>query len=507
MDSDLITLYQERGFSFFPLRKKSKKPIFDWAAWQTRRPSNEEVKTWQDQGLLNQVAIVCGAISGIFVLDVDDPEVFDSWMLAQHHPMPPSPTVRTGKGRHIYFRHPGGKIKNSTKKIPGADIKADGGYVVAPPSIHPGGKPYEWIEFLDLSQDMSDPPPWLTEFIEREVSATVAVSTDDLLRPDEDWVTEALRGVAEGERNHIAAKLAGWYLGRGDSTSQTLEQLRGWNLRNLPGPLPDKELRAAVASVGRAEAKKRIRTQAGQGIETPDTSGLPWDEQRQAALQGLGERLGLPITDIRSTKTDNSIWEIVLGDEGSVIVTAPQLVEQGRFSTRMIAAAHLVPKPVPKAKNGHGGWIAVVKDIIRLAVNMEAGPEGTAQGEVQDLINNFISMYRGIEYISPAKKIPAGAPFFIVHRDGAPCLYARLDQIYLQAKSLGYKLTRRDLISLLPGLGHETERFSWQGQTIRAWKLNLDVVPSETKLYVFKKAGENDATRAENDGKNDCLCV
>ncbi|MFI7598423.1 bifunctional DNA primase/polymerase [Actinoplanes sp. NPDC049681] len=60
--------------------------------------------------------------------------------------MPPTRCVRTGSGGwHLYYRHPGGTLaKNLDKRgHPGIDIKADGGYVVAPPSIHPGTRqPY-----------------------------------------------------------------------------------------------------------------------------------------------------------------------------------------------------------------------------------------------------------------------------------------------------------------------------------------------------------------------------
>jgi len=148
---DMIELYQKHGFSFFPLRKKSKKPLIEWAVYQTRHPTQEEVDDWRAKGLLGQVAIVCGAISGIIVLDVDDPEKFNAWREKNNFPLPPTPTVRTSGGKfHYYFKHPGGKVKNSVKKIPGADIKGDGGYVVAPPSVHPTGADYEWAEFLGL---------------------------------------------------------------------------------------------------------------------------------------------------------------------------------------------------------------------------------------------------------------------------------------------------------------------------------------------------------------------
>jgi hypothetical protein len=61
--------------------------------------------------------------------------------------MPPTRAVRTGSGGwHLYYRHPGGRLAAKLHGHPGIDLKADGGYVVAPPSIHPStGRPYRWV--------------------------------------------------------------------------------------------------------------------------------------------------------------------------------------------------------------------------------------------------------------------------------------------------------------------------------------------------------------------------
>lgn len=483
---EYVEKYQQRGLSFFPLRKRSKRPIFDWGAWQVRRPGTEEIKTWQDQKLLNQIAIVCGAVSGIIVLDVDSPQAFDAWAIAQKLHLPATPMVRTAKGRHIYFKHPGGKIKNSTKKIPGADLKADGGYVVAPPSVHPDGTVYEWIEFFTLDDfEFAEPPVWLRDYFEHEASTKVEISNVDLLPPEEDWISKALQGVNRGERNDTAVRLAGYYLGRGEPEPRVLEMLRSWNLRN-PEPLPDKELQRTVASVARKEAKKRVREGVGQSGEKL-ADGLPWDEQREARIQGLGDLLGLPISDIKSTRTDNSVWEIVLGDEGSVVIDAGQLTSQAAFRTRFCQVVHLLPNKITSTKKEPSKWDSVVKEIMGLAVHLESSPDSTALGEVQDLISGYLLEYRGIEYISKNKPIPTGAPFFILHRNGKPCLYVRLNALATQAKYTGYNLNRRRISSLLPGLGHEWEEYYWCGQTVRAWNLNLEQIPREIKEYVYKK--------------------
>ena len=90
------------------------------------------------------LAIRTGAVSDLAVIDIDPrnggrllPEL-----------MPPTRCVSTGAdGWHLYYRHPGGPLAKDLKHrgYPGIDVKADGGYVVAPPSIHPGTRrPYRW---------------------------------------------------------------------------------------------------------------------------------------------------------------------------------------------------------------------------------------------------------------------------------------------------------------------------------------------------------------------------
>ena len=91
------------------------------------------------------LAIRTGAISDLAVIDIDPrnggrllPEL-----------MPPTRCVATGSdGWHLYYRHPGGPLAKNLdhRGHPGIDIKADGGYVVAPPSIHPGTRrPYRLV--------------------------------------------------------------------------------------------------------------------------------------------------------------------------------------------------------------------------------------------------------------------------------------------------------------------------------------------------------------------------
>jgi putative DNA primase/helicase len=92
---------------------------------------------WTDEPNAN-IGIATGAVSGIIVLDVDgeDGEASLAALEREHGPLPETPTVLTGKGRHLYFAHPGVPVPNRVRVALGLDVRGDGGYVVAPPSIH-----------------------------------------------------------------------------------------------------------------------------------------------------------------------------------------------------------------------------------------------------------------------------------------------------------------------------------------------------------------------------------
>ncbi len=57
-----------------------------------------------------------------------------------------------GGGDHYYYSYPESGLGNSASTIAAkVDVRGDGGFVVAPPSVHRSGCPYEWVEAPDMS--------------------------------------------------------------------------------------------------------------------------------------------------------------------------------------------------------------------------------------------------------------------------------------------------------------------------------------------------------------------
>src|SRR5918995_3477968 len=147
--------YHRRDWCPIPIKERSKEPnLLELQPYLSRRPTREELGAWAWSG----VGIVTGELSGVLVLDVDGPE---GEAELRKHGHPATPMVRTASGGlHLYFKHPAHEVKTGIRIAPGLDVKASGGYVVAPPSIGPNGKPYEWLVSPEEAE-LADPPEWL----------------------------------------------------------------------------------------------------------------------------------------------------------------------------------------------------------------------------------------------------------------------------------------------------------------------------------------------------------
>jgi hypothetical protein len=194
------------------------------------------------------VGIVTGAVSGLVVVDVDlrhGGDVSLEGLEREHGRIPTTVECRTGGGgRHLYFTHPGGLIRNKVGLAPGVDLRGDGGYVVAPPSVHSSGVRYAWVEGRSPgSTEMARLPDWV-----------VRLGVDHPLRrghPVAYWRQLVADGVPEGERNNTIASLAGHLLRHGVDPAVAMELLLCWNRVRCHPPLPDDEVAAVVESITR----------------------------------------------------------------------------------------------------------------------------------------------------------------------------------------------------------------------------------------------------------------
>jgi Bifunctional DNA primase/polymerase, N-terminal len=100
------------------------------------------------------LAICTGTVAGLAVVDIDPR---NGGQLDRALMRPTATAATGGGGWHLYYRHPGGPLLPALAGRPGVDVKADGGYVVAPPSAHPATRArYRWAGRRGVAEM---PPP------------------------------------------------------------------------------------------------------------------------------------------------------------------------------------------------------------------------------------------------------------------------------------------------------------------------------------------------------------
>jgi Bifunctional DNA primase/polymerase, N-terminal/Primase C terminal 1 (PriCT-1) len=239
-----------RGMHVFPCWKGSKKPATTHGLKDATTDRNV-IEAWWHREDYN-VAIATGVVSGVFVLDVDglDAEAELRKLEAIHGSLPPSVEAITARGRHVFFRMPDATIANSASKIgPGLDIRGDGGFVIAPPSIHPTGRRYCWS--VDSARAFAAAPDWLLERITMPKVTNVTMASIE-------WRDLIREGVGEGQRNASIARLVGHLLHHHVNPPEVLELAYAFNEARCRPPLSSAEVHAIVNSIAGRELLKRI---------------------------------------------------------------------------------------------------------------------------------------------------------------------------------------------------------------------------------------------------------
>jgi hypothetical protein len=256
--AEAIDDYIAHGWSIIPIRSGDKRPLIRWEEFQSRRPRVEEVRAWFSGWPEAGIGIVTGAVSGLVVLDIDfrhGGEASLERLERQHGRLPATVECRSGGGgRHLYFAHPGALVRNKVGLAPGVDLRGDGGYVIAPPSLHTSGVRYAWVrDRRPGTADLAPLPDWLLrQAIEQP---------GRLGHPITHWRRLVREGVREGERNNTIASLAGHLLRHSVDAPVVMEVLLCWNRVRCQPPLVDEEVVSIVESIKRLHARDdQLRT-------------------------------------------------------------------------------------------------------------------------------------------------------------------------------------------------------------------------------------------------------
>lgn len=190
--------YAARRLPVFPCAPREKLPaIRKWKGqgrdpgpgWRGNGVSDAStdprlIRNWWGRMPDANIGLACG--HGLWVADIDGPDAAAFLICRGMHfreSVPMTCTVRTRGGFHLYWQGDGppkngaparvralpgeGGAKDGYRRPKGFDTRVRGGYVLAPPSVHPSGLVYDWAvsregQVLDLSA-LAAPPCWLLE--------------------------------------------------------------------------------------------------------------------------------------------------------------------------------------------------------------------------------------------------------------------------------------------------------------------------------------------------------
>ncbi|WP_158234689.1 bifunctional DNA primase/polymerase [Lentibacillus sediminis] len=238
----------------FPLVPKSKKPITEHGFQDATKDGKQIINWWKKYPDAN-IGIATGTASGFFALDVDprhNGDVTLEELLDHYQVFPDTVQAITGSGgSHYLFKYREG-VRSRNDLQPGIDIKGDGGYIVAPPSIHPDtGETYEWeLSSRPIENQITEAPEWLLNMVLEPKKDVTSV------KPSTYW--EGLfNNTKEGNRTNAATSLVGHLFRRYVDPILVVEFMKLWNESKVAPPLEEESLIKVINSIAGKELRRR----------------------------------------------------------------------------------------------------------------------------------------------------------------------------------------------------------------------------------------------------------
>jgi hypothetical protein len=290
--------YAKIGWQVFAIRHKSKAPL-TLHGFHDATTSKIEIRKWWKKNPACGVGIATGSKSRIIVVDIDPRnkgnETLESLEL-QYGELPRTVEARTGGGgRHLVYECPPGIWPGVKNLWPGVDIKSDGGYILAPFSVHPTGLEYKWA--VDLGPkipgeeggiDIAPCPTWLLEAMKAKLKSRLESTKEHLSAKDDD------EKYPEGTRNDALTSLAGTMRRRAMIPQAMLAALLVENELKCDPPLDETQVSKIVDSVCRYEADPdaspvKISSEAREGRLLQWTDPIQMASEREPPVEWLLE--------------------------------------------------------------------------------------------------------------------------------------------------------------------------------------------------------------------------
>ena len=303
--------------------------------------------TWPDAN----VGVITGKQSRIVVLDCDaksgGPDRIRE-LMDINGAITTLTSITGGGGQHWVFQAPPEPLRNTAGVIaPGIDTRAEGGYIVAPPSIHLSGRKYEWDNRVAIQAI----PPWLLLLWPSHTASPPATNGATSHADAPMWVSQALQGGAPNhQRNATATRLIGYFHSKGIPRDVILATVQPFAEKCQP-PMELPELQRTLNSVTSYQAHLR----------EADVTDPPEFEERANTLIYTWPSPGITITVDQLRRNNLGLQsEIIISGEGRTI-HGPVHYNMTSTSGRETLVKYL-------NKRMETDWPAILESLSRLTV-------------------------------------------------------------------------------------------------------------------------------------------
>jgi hypothetical protein len=274
----VLDLAATRRFAVFHCHVKKKEPVLKGSFYDATTNPETIKRLWR---LDYNIGVATGMMSRVLVVDADGSIGVESLhaLEAKHGQLPPTLTSASAAGPHFWFRCESPvpcSVDHIGKCI---DIRGDGGYVIAPPSIHPDGPIYRWLN----DRPLAPAPDWLLQLARKKPAPTISQRAIASMRPRHngngsldaygraalEYEVAALAATPQGSRNDALNRatfslfqlVAGGELSEGEVLARLIDAARANGLMADPNDGP-RRVFATIGS-GRRAGMQHPRTRSG----------------------------------------------------------------------------------------------------------------------------------------------------------------------------------------------------------------------------------------------------
>lgn len=264
---DVAKSYLAQGLNVIPILPEGKKPaLSSWMEFNDRKPNKLDIQSWFNGKSVN-IGIVTGKISKIIVIDIDKPELYDSFI--QQYPTHRIQRTPSG-GYHLLYKYEGDDIGNSVSRLSsGIDVRGRHGYIVTYPSTirQDNGtlQEYRWQEegeILPLPQELHD--TIVAEMTRQTDTYDIQTLQNDAIN----LYSQVLNiGFTPGKHNEQTKDISRLLFRMGMATELIYITLAALNAKDET-PLPPNELIATVNSGIKYERDRLTEKEVAEQQET-----------------------------------------------------------------------------------------------------------------------------------------------------------------------------------------------------------------------------------------------